>query len=89
MATISKEAWTAVIALGILIFILVVVIWLLGRKSRRVHYVGAIHVVVDSYDSDHYMFLVIEKGKEQYIQDGNIVKLKIVEDIPERGRDET
>jgi len=81
------EETKIIIALVVLIFLLVLLIVVFLLRNRRVHYVGAIHVVVDSYDSDHYMFLVIEKGKETYIQDGKYVKLKIVEDIPERGKD--
>lgn len=81
------ENLQVIFALLFLVAVLLVLVICLVLRNHRSHYVGAIHVVIDGYDSDKYMFLVIEKGKENYIQDGKIVKLKIVEDIPERGRD--
>ena len=83
MAEQTKLILAAALILAILIALIVGII----LRNRRIHYVGAIHLVVDGYDSERYMFLVIEKGKDIYLQDGKMVKLKIVEDIPERGRD--
>lgn len=57
-------------------------------KRTRYPYIGEIHVVRDNYDSESYMFLVIRKDRTNDIVNGRTVRLKILEDIPERGRDE-
>lgn len=56
-----------------------------NRKARP--YAGEVHVVRDNYDGEAYMFLVIEKGKDIHIRDGETITLRVVEDVPTRGKD--
>lgn len=76
------------IGVGCLLIGFILAVFLVAALTRKFRpYAGEVHVVRDNYDGEAYMFLVIEKGKDIYIQNGEMITLKVVEDIPERGKD--